>query len=78
MNAKTKNLGKALAIGLGLYALSVAALFWAFVLIVSPDVVDKILKNHAPVFLAILLAAGYWVSMAALEAYGNRLDRRGR
>ncbi len=78
MNAKTKNLGKALAIGLGLYVLSVAVLFCAFVLIVSPDVVDKVLKNHAPVFVAVLLAAGYWVSLAALEAYGNHLDRRGR
>ena len=78
MNEKTKRLIKAVAIGLGLYVATVAVLFCAFVLLLNPDVVDSVLKNHAPVFVAVLLAAAYWVSIGALEAYGNHLDRRGR
>lgn len=78
MTTKSKNVLKSIAIGLGLYVTSVAVLFCAFVLFVHQDVVEAVIQKHAPVFVAVLLAAGYWVSIALLEAYGNHLDRRGR
>lgn len=78
MTSKTKHALKCAAIGLGLYLASVAVLFSAFVLLVHQDVVEAVIQKYTVVFTAVLLAAGYWVSIVLLEAYGNHLDRRGR
>lgn len=69
-----KGVARAALIGTTLYAMSVALVFGLFVLLFTEEAVDYVLTNYAPVFVASVLAAGFWITLYALEFWAERRD----
>ena len=60
--------------GTTLYAVSVGLVFGLFVTVVREDIVDHVLTHYTPVFVAAVLASGFWITVAALEFVMGRKD----